>query len=224
MPQIKNVARFTTRIKPTDPFFQTLSTKDETVMQETQVAALTKFSSQMLELLEQQSQPLSVVEITELVEQQLGRRYHDSHIRISLTELSEKGKIFTRQENSDERSLRARGQKIRNLRAALYSTQNPVPPRTEAEAVPGIFLNDSFGIPWSKKKAARAAEVVLATEEIILHNEEAVRTPALSTMSNPVIDMLIEKIVAERTKEVVQELEKVQTELARLKEFLKSAL
>ena len=43
-------------------------------------------------------------------------------------------------------------------------------------------------------------------------------------MSNPVIDMLIEKIVAERTKEVVQELEKVQTELARLKEFLKSAL
>jgi hypothetical protein len=43
-------------------------------------------------------------------------------------------------------------------------------------------------------------------------------------MSNPVIDMLIEKIVAERTKEMSAELEKVQTELARLKEFLKSAL
>ena len=48
--------------------------------------------------------------------------------------------------------------------------------------------------------------------------------PALSVAGSPVIDMLIEKIVAERTKEVFQELEKVQTELARLKDFLKSAL
>ena len=186
-------------------------------MQQPQAAALTKFAQQMLELLQQQTQPLSVTEVTELVEQQLGRRYHDSHIRIALTELTEKGKLFSRQENSDERSLRAQGKKIRNLRAALYSVQNPVQPRTEAEAVPGIFLNDSFGIPWSKKKAR-------AKEEILLEEVDVVSFPASSMTSNPVIDMLIEKIVAERTKEVIQELEKVQTELARLKEFLKSAL
>ena len=48
--------------------------------------------------------------------------------------------------------------------------------------------------------------------------------PTLNMAGSPVIDMLIEKIVAERTKEIIQELEKAQTELARLKDFLKSAL
>lgn len=186
-------------------------------MQETHEVALTKFAAQLLELLQKQTQPLTVVEVTELGFIELGRRYHDSHIRLALSELTDKGKLFTRQENSDERSLRAQGKKIRNLRAALYSTQNPVPARIEAEAVPGIFLNDSFGIPWSKKKAR-------AKEEVLLEEVDVVSFPMSSMTSNPVIDMLIEKIVAERTKDVILELEKVQTELARLKEFLKSAL
>ena len=93
MPKIQQVARFTTRVKPTDPFFQSLAPQ-ETVMQQPQAAALTRFAQQMLELLQQQTQPLSVTEVTELVEQQLGRRYHDSHIRIALTELTEKGKLL----------------------------------------------------------------------------------------------------------------------------------
>jgi len=216
MPKIHQVARFTTRVNPVDTFYQSLAPKDETVAQEPQAAALTKFASQMLELMQKQTQPLSVTEITEMTDQKLGRRYHDSHVRIALNELVEKNKLFTRVETSDERSLRARRQKIRSIRAALYSTQNPVQARTEAEAVPGIFLSDSGGVPWSKKKAVKAHEVIL--EDI-----SPASIPA-GIMSNPVIDMLIEKIVAERTKEVVFELEKVQTELARLKEFLKSAL
>jgi hypothetical protein len=167
--------------------------------------------------MQKQTQPLSVTEITEMIVQELNHRYHDSHVRIALTELVNKGKLFSRDETSDERSLRACGQKIRNIRAALYSTQNPVQARTEAEAVPGIFLSDTFGIPWSKKKAK-------AKESIILEEVDVVSIPTLSMAGSPIIDMLIEKIVAERTKEVIQELEKVQTELARLKEFLKSAL
>lgn len=218
MPKIQQVARFTTRVKPTDPFFQSLAPKEETVMHQPQAAALTKFASQMLEQMQKQTQPLSVTEITEMLVQELGHRYHDSHVRIALTELVDKGKLFTRDETSDERSLRARGEKIRNIRAALYSTQNPVPARTEAEAVPGIFLSDGWGVPWSKKKAARAA-----AQEVVLEDITPVSIPA-GAMSNPVVDMLIEKIVAERTKEMAAELEKVQTELARLKEFLKSAL
>jgi hypothetical protein len=218
MPKIQQVARFTTRVKPTDPFYQSLAPKEETVMQEPQAAALTKFASQMLELMQNQTQPLSVTEITEMIAQELDHRYHDSHVRIALNELVEKNKLFTRDETSDERSLRASGQKIRNIRAALYSIQNPVQARTEAEAVPGIFLSDSWGVPWSKKKAARAKD-----QEVILEDVTPVSIPA-GAMSNPVVDMLIEKIVAERTKEMAAELEKVQTELARLKEFLKSAL
>lgn len=218
MPKIQNVARFTTRVKPTDAFFQSLASKEETVVQEPQAPALTKFASQMLELMQKQTQPLSVTEITEMTAQELDHRYHDSHVRIALTELVEKNKLFTRNETSDERSLRARGEKIRNIRAALYSTQNPVQARTEAEAVPGVFLSDSWGVPWSKKKKAAKAE------DIILEEVDVVSIPTLNMAGSPVIDMLIEKIVAERTKEVIQELEKVQTELARLKEFLKSAL
>jgi hypothetical protein len=216
MPKIQQVARFTTRVKPTDPFYQSLAPKEETVMQEPQAPALTKFASQVLDLMQKQTQPLSVTEITEMIVQELNHRYHDSHVRIALNELVERGKLFARDETSDERSLRACGQKIRNIRAALFSTQNPVQARTEAEAVPGIFLSDSWGVPWSKKKAAKA-------QEVILEDITPVNIPA-GVMSNPVIDMLIEKIVAERTKEMSAELEKVQTELARLKEFLKSAL
>ena len=186
-------------------------------MQEPQATALTKFAQQMLDVLQQETQPLSVVEITELVEQRLGHRYHDSHVRIALTELAHKGKLFHRQETTDERSLRAQGKKIRNIRAMLYSVQNPVPVRTEAEAVSGIFLNDSFGIPWSKKKAARNNEPVILDAEVV-------SIPASGTMSNPLVDMLIEKIVAERTKDIILELEKTQAELARLKDFLKSAI
>ena len=215
MPKIQQVARFTTRVKPTDPFFQSLAPKEETAMQEPQAAALTKFAAQMLELMQKQTQPLSVTEITEMMAQELDHRYHDSHVRIALNELVVKGKLFTRDETSDERSLRTRGQKIRNIRASLYSTQNPVPARTEAEAVPGVFLSDSWGVPWSKKKAA--------VKKVVLEDITPVSIPA-GIMSNPVIDVLIEKIVAERTKEMSAELEKVQTELARLKEFLKSAL
>jgi hypothetical protein len=203
-------------VKPADPFYQSLAPKDETVMQEPQAPALTKFASQVLDLMQKQTQPLSVTEITEMIVQELNHRYHDSHVRIVLNELVERGKLFARDETSDERSLRACGQKIRNIRAALFSTHNPVQARTEAEAVPGIFLSDSWGVPWSKKKEAKA-------QEVILEDITPVSIPA-GVMSNPVIDMLIEKIVAERTKEVILELEKVQTELARLKEFLKSAL
>ena len=218
MPKIQHVARFTTRVNPADAFFQSLAPQEETVTpQQPQAPALTKFASQMLELMQKQTQPLSVTEITEMIVQEIDHRYHDSHVRIALTELVNKGKLFARNETSDERSLRACGQKIRNIRAALYSTQNPVQARTEAEAVPGIFLSDTFGIPWSKKKAK-------AKEDIILEEVDVVSIPALSMAGSPVIDMLIEKIVAERTKEVILELEKVQTELARLKEFLKSAL
>jgi hypothetical protein len=138
-------------------------------------------------------------------------------VRYALADLLECGKLFERTENTEERTLRADGGKIRNIRAKLYSVQNPVPPRTVLEAVPGSLLHDSFGVPWSKKKAKAKADIIL--EEV-----DVVSFPTASMAGSPVIDMLIEKIVAERTKEIIQELEKAQTELARLKDFLKSAL
>jgi hypothetical protein len=217
MPKIQNVARFTTRVSPTDAFFQSLAPKEETVMQEPQAPALSRLALEVLEQMQTQTQPLSVTEIMDLLTQNLQRKFHDSAVRYALADLIEAGKLFERTETTDERSLRASGNKIRNIRAKLYSVQNPVPRRTELEAVPGSILNDSFGIPWSKKKAK-------AKEDIILEEVDVVSIPTLSMAGSPVIDMLIEKIVAERTKEIVQELEKAQTELARLKDFLKSAL
>jgi hypothetical protein len=215
MPKIQNVARFTTRVSPTDAFFQSLAPKEETVAQEPQAPALTRLALEVLEQMQTQTQPLSVTEIMDLLTQKLERKFHDSAVRYALAELIECGKLFERTENTEERTLRADGGKIRNIRAKLYSVQDPVPPRTVLEAVPGSVLHDSFGVPWSKKKAK-------AKEDIILEEVDVVSIPTMA--GSPVIDMLIEKIVAERTKEVIQELEKVQTELARLKDFLKSAL
>jgi hypothetical protein len=204
-------------VKPTDAFFQSLAPKEETVVQEPQAPVLTRLALEVLEQMQTQSQPLSVTEITDLLTQKLERKFHDSAVRYALADLLECGKLFERTENTDERAIRADGGKIRNIRAKLYSIQNPVPPRTVLEAVPGSLLHDSFGVPWSKKKAKAKADIIL--EEV-----DVVSFPTASMAGSPVIDMLIEKIVAERTKEVVQELEKVQTELARLKDFLKSAL
>lgn len=217
MPKIQNVARFTTKVKPTDAFFQSLAPREETVMQEPQAPALTRLALEVLEQMQTQTQPLSVTEIMDLLTQKLERKFHDSAVRYALTDLVECGKVFERKETTEERTLRANGGKIRNIRAVLYSVQNPVPRRTEFEAVPGSILNDSFGIPWSKKKAR-------AKEDIVLEEVEVVSIPTGGMTASPVIDMLIEKIVAERTKEMAAELEKVQTELARLKDFLKSAL
>jgi hypothetical protein len=217
MPKIQNVARFTTRVKPTDAFFQSLAPQEETVMPQPQAPALTKLALDVLEQMRTQTQPLSVTEIMDLLTQNLQRKFHDSAVRYALADLIEAGKLFDRTETTDERSLRAADRKIRNIRAKLYSIQSPVQPRTVLEAVPGSLLHDSFGIPWSKKKAKAKADIIL--EEV-----DVVSIPTLSMAGSPVIDMLIEKIVAERTKEVIQELEKVQTELARLKDFLKSAL
>lgn len=217
MPKIKHVARFTTRVNPADAFFQSLAPKEETVMQQPQAPALTRLAQDVLEQMQTQTQPLSVTEIMDLLTQNLQRKFHDSAVRYALADLIEAGKLFDRTETTDERSLRAADSKIRNIRAKLYSVQNPVPPRTELEAVPGSILHDSFGVPWSKKKAK-------AKEDILLEEVDVVSIPTLSMAGSPVIDMLIEKIVAERTKEIIQELEKAQTELARLKDFLKSAL
>jgi hypothetical protein len=215
MPKIQNVARFTTRVSPTDAFFQSLAPKEETVVQEPQAPVLTRLALEVLEQMQTQSQPLSVTELTDLLTQKLQRKFHDSAVRYALADLLECGKLFERTENTEERTLRADGGKIRNIRAKLYSVQNPVPPRTVLEAVPGSLLHDSFGTPWSKKKAKAKADIILEEVDVV----------SIPTMAgSPVIDMLIEKIVAERTKEVIQELEKVQTELARLKDFLKSAL
>jgi hypothetical protein len=215
MPKIQNVARFTTRVSPTDAFFQSLAPKEETVMQEPQAPALSRLALEVLEQMQTQTQPLSVTEIMDLLTQKLERKFHDSAVRYALIDLVNCGKLFERKESTEERTLRANGGKIRNIRAVLYSAQNPVPRRTEFEAVPGSILNDSFGVPWSKKKAKAKADIILEEVDVV----------SIPTMAgSPVIDMLIEKIVAERTKEIIQELEKAQTELARLKDFLKSAL
>ena len=184
-------------------------------MQEPQAPALSRLALEVLEQMQTQTQPLSVTEIMDLLTQKLERKFHDSAVRYALIDLVNCGKLFERKESTEERTLRANGGKIRNIRAVLYSAQNPVPRRTEFEAVPGSILNDSFGVPWSKKKAKAKADIILEEVDVV----------SIPTMAgSPVIDMLIEKIVAERTKEIIQELEKAQTELARLKDFLKSAL
>ena len=67
MPKIQNVARFTTRVSPTDAFFQSLAPKEETVMQEPQAPALSRLALEVLEQMQTQTQPLSVTEIMDLL-------------------------------------------------------------------------------------------------------------------------------------------------------------
>jgi hypothetical protein len=210
IPKILQVARFTTPVSlPTpqeDNKYKPKSGKG--------------FNDIVYLAIDSSSQPLTAKELGVMLSREFGRDYNDSYIRLALNELTHEGKVFSRVETHDERSIRAGGQKVRAMAATLYSAVNPVPTRTLTEAVPGVRLNDESGIPWSKTKKPisrpRQRDVVEFTET----------TPAVSAgmETNEMIDYLIGKIVAEKTAEIQKELDSAIAELKRLRDFLKSAI
>jgi len=179
----------------------------------TRIEELRKDHALLLDLialsLEEATQPLTVTEITELIEQKLNKQIDPNTVRVYLHELQTAGRVSSRTETSQERVIRAGGQKARALHAKLWwAPAGEVPERTITEAVPGVLLVDVSGRPTGPRRKKEEPVELVDVSEI--------------SSKNPVIDYLIEKIVAERTSSLQEELAATKSELERLQRKIRS--
>ena len=180
------------------------------------------FTESVRAILASQTQPLSVIEITELVSRETKHAYDETYIRLALKELITLGKASSRKETREERRIRAQGNDARPLLATLFwSPAGIVPPRTVAEAVPGIALYKPE--TYTARKIYRYPAKKIQREHLEAQLVEL--TPvSVPTNSNAVVDYLIEKMVAERTAELQAQLDAANAKMAKLQELFKSAL
>ena len=209
MPKLKHMARFTTPVSLND-------TKDTPITP--MVKPTLTFTESVRSILASQTQPLSVLEITELVSRETKHAYDETYIRLALKELSITGKASSRKETTEERNVRGQGNASRSMRAMLFwAPAGIVPPRTVAEAVPGLTLfkpaRKIYKYPTKKiQREHLQAQLVDVTPVF------------LPTNSNAVVDYLIEKMVAERTADLQSQLDAANAKMAKLQELFKSAL
>lgn len=213
MPQLKNIARFTTRVNLND-------TKDTPIP--TTFRATHRFTEIVYLALTKQTQPVSVLELTELVSREANHPYDETYVRVALKELAKAGKVSFRKETFEERSIRANGAPFRSMRASLYwSPAGIVPPRTVTEAVTGLSLYKDEQSAARKTYKYPAKKKKLRMEEAEV---ELIDVTPVQSNSNAVVDYLIEKMVAERTTEIQSQLDVANGKLAKLQELFKSAL
>jgi hypothetical protein len=178
------------------------------------------FTESVRAILASQTQPLSVIEITELVSRETKHAYDETYIRLALKELINLGKASSRKETREERRLRAQGDDGRPLLATLFwSPAGIVPPRTVAEAVPGYSLYKPE--TYTARKIYKYPAKKIQREHLQAQLEDVVTVPR---SSNAVVDYLIEKMVTERTADLQSQLDAANAKMAKLQELFKSAL
>ena len=213
MPQLKHLARFTTPVSLND-------TKDTPIT--SMVKPTLTFTESVRAILASQTQPLSVIEITELVSRETKHAYDETYIRLALKELINSGKASSRKETHEERRVRAQGEDARSLRATLFwSPAGMVPPRTVAEVVPGIALYKPE--TYTARKIYKYPTKKIQREHLQAQLVDVTPVP-VPTNSNAVVDYLIEKMVAERTADLQSQLDAANAKMAKLQELFKSAL
>jgi hypothetical protein len=215
MPKLKDIARFTTPVDIND--------ERTTPVTSSLVKPGLTFTETVRSILGRQTQPLSVLEITELVSRETKRPYDETYIRLALKELLGAGKVSSRKETSQERAIRGGGESnaARSMRASLFwSPAGIVPPRTIAEAVSGLtlFKPETF----TARKIYKYSTKKIQREHLDAQLNSV--APVSPTNSNAVVDYLIEKMVTERTAEIQSQLDAANAKLAKLQELFKSAL
>lgn len=165
-------------------------------------------------VLEDQTQPLSVAELTILVNRELKRNYDKSTIRLIVNELVRENRVVTRVETLSERALRAREKAVPGTPSALYFSTaggaHTPPPRTVAVAVEGVDLSESTRMRKGMKRRGRPK------------GSKNRPTIAMPTTEASTVELLIEQLVAERTRHIQAELDEANAKLAQLKKLLAS--
>lgn len=225
MPKIKHIARFTTPVElsSSQPILQATNEQETTPIRRSLPEKLRNHIEQVKSdkvllvdliaiILEESTQPLTTIEIAKLIETKLGKTLDVNQVRLYLTELNKQGRVSNRAETQKERVVRANGLKVRALQAILWwAPAGEVPERTITEAVPGIILTDTSG---RKPGVRNSKNRNIVKQESIHSNDESLKSP--------VIDYLIEKLVAERTSSLQEELAATKAELGLLQRKIRN--
>jgi hypothetical protein len=167
--------------------------------------------------LEDQIQPLTVAELTVLINRELNRNYDKSTIRLIMNELVAEKRAVVRIETLAERALRSEGRAVPGTPSAIYFSSlagvHTPPARTVAIVVPGTELRSSFGRRPKAKKRGRP----LGSK-----NRPTIPMPLTPVDSKSTVELLIEQLVAERTRHIQAELDEANAKLAQLKKLLAS--
>lgn len=164
-------------------------------------------------------QPITIPELAHYIKKELGTDYPLHRFRYSLDQLTAAGKILTRIESSDERALRADGAATGSKHASYFYRGDKVemPKRTVAHIVEGFKLYDLRQNPGMKPKGkASVTELHPQPTDADIQRHPA----ATKAQSNEALDFLIEKLVAERTKDLQAQLDAANAKLAQFKKLL----
>lgn len=138
------------------------------------------------------NQPLSVLEIQQAINSLTGRKADPMSVRKALGRLQDAGLVSKRTETMHERFIRSAGKAPKGYQASLYWAKgNVVPPRTVAEAIPGVVLKTGRR-PASTRKSKTAAQKHTA-------------------------DQLIDLLVSERTAKLQARVSELEDRLAKIK-------
>lgn len=166
-------------------------------------------------VLEDQTQPLTVAEFTILVNRELNRNYDKSTFRLILNELVEQGRAVVRTETLAERALRSEGRSVPGVPSAIYFSAaagvHTPPARSVAIVVPGSELQSPYGRPRKAKKRGRP----LGSK-----NRPTIQAPTKPVDAASTLELLIEQLVAERTRDLQTKLDDANAKLAQLKKLL----
>lgn len=168
-------------------------------------------------VLEDQTQPLTVAEFTILINRELNRNYDKSTLRLLLNELVDERRAVVRTETNAERSIRSEGRSVPGVPSAIYFSASAgvhtPPPRTIAVVVPGSELKSTFGRRPKRKKLGRP---------VGSKNRPTIQVPTTSVDAASTVELLIEQLVAERTRDIQAKLDDANAKLAQLKKLLTS--
>lgn len=166
----------------------------------------------ILVALEEIHQPVSTGEMQAYLRAEGGIDIKDYRVKYALDQLVTSGKAAMHLEDEAERTLRANGVPTTPRPAHLYNSGSAPRHRTVAVVVEGYSLFDPRTLKGRPKKKTAAKAKAVATRQ-------AAPTPPVTEQANA-IDYLIEKIVAERTRDLQAQLDEANQKLEQFRKLL----
>lgn len=160
--------------------------------------------------LEELQQPVSTQEMQMYLKNEANIELVDHRVKYALEQLVLAHKIAVHLESPDERKLRANGANTSPKPAYLFNSGPTPRTRTVASVVDGYKLFDVGA--GAKSRAGRPRKKIEVTKPI--------GAPDINRNQDSAIDYLIEKIVAERTKDLQAQLNEANAKLAQFKKLL----
>lgn len=159
-------------------------------------------------------QPVSTQEMQAYLKNEGGMDLKDYRVKYALDQLVSAGKASVHLEDDNERTLRANGVPVTPKPAYLFNAGPSARRRTVASVVDGYTIFDPrtlAGKPKPRKTQVNVNKPIGAPD---------IDRSTSSQDQNAAIDYLVEKIVAERTKDLQAQLNEANAKLAQFKKLL----